>query len=234
MQEAPIITFENIPRGLGPPSISTTATALASDVGSVVRRPADAFSRSVTLFKKKGSDEKDWNIMLVDYTDPKKKKVTKIIVASMDGRLTLSKIQEGDILKKVNAKRIGPSYTAERVMALINEKWQQEGWVSIAVGNEEGDDVLVQATILKPKPTMSAQDMGLVVWTWGILCIKSIEPESLFSHTVLKASDHILSINDIDCDRVKPKDFNHILRELPDEITIVVKRGKLRWSGRFG
>ena len=56
-----MITFENIPRGLarGPPSIATTtATTLASDVGSVMRGPADAFSRSVTFFQKKGETEK--------------------------------------------------------------------------------------------------------------------------------------------------------------------------------
>ena len=199
-----------------------------------MRRPADAFSRSVTFFQKKGETEKDWNLILMDSSRSKKKKDQTIVVQSIEGRLTLSKIQEGDRLKRVNGKRIGPSYNAERAMALIDEKWEEEGWLSIAVGNEEGDDVLVQATIIKPKPTMTAEDMGLVVWTWGVLCIKEIGPESLFSHTVLKSSDHILSINDIDCDRIKPEDFNHIFRELPDEITIVVKRGKFRWSGRFG
>jgi|Transcript_18649 hypothetical protein len=231
----PVITFENIPRGRpGPPSIATTATALASDVGSVMRGPADAFSRSVTFFKKMEETEKDWSLVLVDSSRSKKKRDQKIVVHSIEGRLTLSKIQEGDELKKVNGKRIGPSYNAERAMALIDEKWEEEGWLSIAVGNEEGDDVLVQATIIKPKPTMTAENMGLAVWTWAVLCIREIKPESLFSYTVLKSSDHILSINDIDCDRIKPEDFNHIFRELPDEVTIVVKRGKFRWSGRFG
>jgi hypothetical protein len=231
----PVITFENIPRGRrGPPSIATTATALASDVGSVMRGRADAFSRSVTFFKKTEEIEKDWSLILVNSSRSKKKRDQKIVVHSIEGRLTLSKIQEGDELKKVNGKRIGPSYNAERAMALIDEKWEEEGWLSIAVGNEEGDDVLVQATIIKPKPTMTAEDMGLVVWTWGVLCVREIKPESLFSYTVLKSSDHILSINDIDCDRIKPEDFNHILRELPDEVTIVVRRGKFRWSGRFG
>jgi hypothetical protein len=199
-----------------------------------MRGPADAFSRSVTFFKKMEETEKDWSLVLVDSSRSKKKRDQKIVVHSIEGRLTLSKIQEGDELKKVNGKRIGPSYNAERAMALIDEKWEEEGWLSIAVGNEEGDDVLVQATIIKPKPTMTAENMGLAVWTWAVLCIREIKPESLFSYTVLKSSDHILSINDIDCDRIKPEDFNHIFRELPDEVTIVVKRGKFRWSGRFG
>jgi len=231
------MTFENIPRGPpGPPSVAnTTATTLASEVGSVVGAPADAFSRSVTFFKKKGdnpgAERKDWNIVVVDPPPSTKKKNQKLIITSVEGTVALSKIQPGDVLKKVNGKRIGPSYNAERAMALMEERMEEDGFLSIAVGNEEGDDVLVQATLIKPKPNMTAQDMRLVVWQWGILCIKEIKNDSLFSHTVLKATS---SINDIDCDRVTPEEFNHIVRELPDEVTIVVKRGRQRWSGRFG
>ena len=67
-----------------------------------------------------------------------------------------------------------------------------------------------------------------------MLLSQSISKNSIFEHTVLKATDHILTINDIDCDRVTPEGFAHIINELPLEVTIVVRRGKQRWTGRFG
>ena len=56
----------------------------------------------------------------------------------------------------------------------------------------------------------------------------------IFKNTVLKEADHIISVNDIVCDRMKPEDFAHVVNELPKEIHILVRRGKQRWSGKFG
>jgi hypothetical protein len=237
--EAPTFTIENIPQIPGPPSVArTAATTLASEVGSVLGAPADAFSRSITFFQS-GSEEKDWNVVLQDPPTTssrrgRNKKDAKLTIQSLEGKAALGRIQPGDTLKKINGKRIGPSYNAQRAMQYMDECMEKDGFLSIAVGNEEGSDVLVQATLIKPKPKLTAQDMGLLVWTWGILCIKEIEPDSLFSHTVLKATDHLESINDIECNEMSPESFNHIVHELEDEVTIVVIRGKQRWSGRFG
>ena len=72
------------------------------------------------------------------------------------------------------------------------------------------------------------------VWHWGFLCIKSIDDESIFKHTVLRPDDHIVSINGIECDRVGPAQFKLALDTLTKEITIVAKRRKQRFTGKFG
>lgn len=53
--------------------------------------------------------------------------------------------------------------------------------------------------------------------------------------TPLRVDDELESVNDIILeDHVEPEGFERIVRELPCEITIVVKRGKQRWNGNFG
>lgn len=65
------------------------------------------------------------------------------------------------------------------------------------------------------------------------LCIKSIDKDSIFKHTVLKPTDHIISINGIVCDNVQADAFAHVVQELTNEITITVLRRKQRFSGMF-
>ena len=211
---------------------TSIATELATDVGSVVRAPKDAFLRSITFFKDRPG--LDWSVTLRDPPPTTKNKDRKLSIDTIGGCIGLSLIQPGDFVKKINGRRIGPSYNAERAMALMNERFNEDEFLSLAVGNDDGDDVLVQATVLKPRSRMTYKEMGMTVWYWGVLCIKSISKNSVFAHTVLKPTDHILSINDIDCDRVSPEGFAHIINELPLEVTIVVRRGKQRWTGRFG
>ena len=174
----------------------------------------------------------DWDIQLADVTIKKRKQAIQI--ESIGGCVTCSKLKPGDQLKSINGKKIGPSYNAERAMEYMLQCWLDQGYLSVAVGNDLGRDILVQATVIKPRPDMTYKDMGMIVWIWGQLCIKSISKDSIFKHTVLKSSDHIISINDIDCERVSPEGFAHIIDELPREITIIVKRGKQRWTGKFG
>lgn len=209
-----------------------SATALASEVGSVVGEPRDAFLRSITFYI---NDETEWSMEFVD--PPKKKKGSrKPTVESMSGVVALSKIQLGDRIKSVNGKRIGLSYNAAGTRKLIDASIRNEQVLSIAVGNDMGDDILVQATIIKPRPEMTCEEMGLTVWLWGPLCVKSIEKNSFFSNSVLKEADEIVSVNDIDCwgTKVGPEGFCHIVDQLPRDVTIIVKRGKQRWTGKFG
>ena len=93
---------------------------------------------------------------------------------------------------------------------------------------------MVQVTVLKPNPEMTYEDMGLTVWMWGVLCIKEIDKHSIFKNTVLKESDHLISVNNILLENVSPEGFARIMNELPLDITIEVRRGKQRWSGKFG
>lgn len=177
----------------------------------------------------------EWGIQLVD-PPPRKKGSKKPIIENITGVITLSKLQIGDRIKSVNSKRISFSYNAERAMQLIEQSIEKEGILCLAVGNEEGQDTLIQATVIKPRPEMICEEMGIKVWHWGILCIKKIKKGSFFGHSVLKEGDEIVSVNDIDCwgTKVKPEGFEHIINSLPREVTVVVKRGKQRWSGKFG
>jgi hypothetical protein len=188
--------FENIPRGrAGPPSDfrSVATTQLASEVGSVVGRPGDAFLRSITFFK--DQPDMEWGIQIADPIV--QSKTNTLMIQSVEGSVALSRIQPGDYLKTVNGKRIGISYNAERVMDLMKDCLARDKVLSVDVGNKSGNDTLVQATILKPDPDMTYEDLGMVVWYWGTLCIKSIGKERFFKQTALKANDHIFSINDI-------------------------------------
>ena len=54
----------------------------------------------------------------------------------------------------------------ELMLRRMQKLWDREGVLSISTKNteEEADDVLVHATIIKPKPGMTYEDLGMVVW----------------------------------------------------------------------
>jgi hypothetical protein len=218
----------------GPPSVATTV--LASAVGSVVGPHREAFLTSFTFYK--DQPEMVWDLKLIDDAPTisrrfLRRQKSKVMVESIEGSFCLSQIKQGDNLMSINQKNIGPSLNAERALERMHNCLKEEGVLSVAVGNSEGDDILVQATIIKPRPDMTCKQLGMVVWYWGYICIKSIEKESIFKHTVLKVTDHIVSINDISCEGVSPQGVAHIIRSLPLEVTITVFRRKERATGNF-
>ncbi|KAG7337963.1 hypothetical protein IV203_032096 [Nitzschia inconspicua] len=232
------------------PSVDTTY--LASSVGSVVGPTRTAFLRSVT-FSKDEPDDLRWDITFSDdlpeeHNNGGGRKMQKsflglrrnktVMVASISGHMRLSKIQVGDVVTKINHKTIGPSYNAERVSKLLQQQQDPSNGnniISIQTGNENGIDTIVQVTIIKPRPDMTAKELGLGVWWWRGLCVRYITPKTLAAMTALKGDDELESVNDIILeDNVTPEGFERIVKELPCEVTIVVKRGKQRWSGQFG
>jgi hypothetical protein len=222
----------NSNRRSGPPSVATTA--LASAVGSVVGAPRDAFLKSITFLKDQPPESMGWGVRFADPITRRSRR-QKLHIDSVEGIFAVSRIQEGDYLKSINQKRCGPSLNAERALERMNQCLTNEGVLSVAVENKElGDDILVQATIIKPRPNMTYEELGMVVWVWGYLCIKSIDKQSIFKHSVLKSTDHIISINDILCDGMTPEQFADIIQALPIEVTLTVLRRKQRLSGMFG
>lgn len=160
------------------PSVDTTY--LASSVGSVVGPTRSAFLRSITFLKDEPVDLR-WDITFTDdvvdengniISSRKKKssllpsfrsKNKAVTVASISGHMTLSKIQVGDVVTKINSKRIGLSYNAERVSQCLSEATRND-MLSIQTGNENGADTIIQVTIIKPRPDMTAKELGLGVW----------------------------------------------------------------------
>eukprot|EP00526_Cylindrotheca_closterium_P019555 CAMPEP_0113607392 /NCGR_PEP_ID=MMETSP0017_2-20120614/3360_1 /TAXON_ID=2856 /ORGANISM="Cylindrotheca closterium" /LENGTH=235 /DNA_ID=CAMNT_0000515993 /DNA_START=12 /DNA_END=719 /DNA_ORIENTATION=+ /assembly_acc=CAM_ASM_000147 len=212
--------------------VSVATTALASEAGTTLGAPRDAFLRSVTFLI---DENTEWGVTLVD-PPPKKKGSRKPIIETMSGVICESKLQIGDRIKSVNGRKIGFSYNASRAMQLIETSVKRDGRLCLEVGNEDGEDILVQATLIKPRPEMTCEEMGLKTWLWGSLCIHKIEKDSLFGSSVLKEADELLSVNDIECwgTKVQPEAFHHIIDQLPRDVTVSVRRGKQRWTGKFG
>jgi hypothetical protein len=178
-----------------------------------------------------------------------------VTIASIDGHFALSHICVGDAVTRINGKKIGPSYNAQRCSDLINNicsnnnnerggggygnvknKNNDNGILSIQTGNENGLDTVLQATVIKPNPKSTAKQLGLEVWWWRGLMVRDIKPNSLFSMSGLKMDDELESINGISLtynDKITTKDFNRIVQELPCDITLVVKRNKHRVTGGF-
>ena len=189
---------------------------------SVVDNSKDPHLRCITF-----GQGQEWGIELID--PPKKSKVKGPIIQSVSGIIGQSKIQEGDVLKSVNGKKLGPSYDAASSLEFMHQRFQEDGVLSIAVGNKYGNDKLIEVTIIKPKAKMTCEEMGLSVRDWCGLSIQKIRRDSIFHSTTLKENDRIQSINGIDIagTKVTPEGVVQILDDLSMEITIVVKRVKL-------
>lgn len=94
-------------------------------------------------------------------------------------------------------------------------------------------DTLIDITIIKPRPDMTYNDFGVEVWNWPYLCVREIYKGSIFEHTPLQETDQIAAINDIDCSKMRAKEFATCVSELPEYITITVIRRKHRYTGSF-
>ena len=38
-----------------------------------------------------------------------------------------------------------------------------------------GKDIVVNVTVIKPRPDMTYEDLGLVVWNWPFLCVREVK-----------------------------------------------------------
>ena len=143
----------------------------------VFEDPTTQYKRSLsgTIFRSfnrsgSGSTSTDDNIdstdNSTDFSSSQKKKTKKsdqlVKIASIGGHLSLSKLQVGEVVTKINSKKIGPSYNAQRCTDLLNKCLDtDDGIVSVQTGNDDGIDTVVQVTVIKPDPNMSCQDLGL-------------------------------------------------------------------------
>lgn len=221
-----------------------------ADPVSVRRMPSSSASVSST-----STSSSSWGSKVIQKAKKvnlpigKNKHKHSITIASIEGHAALSRIAVGDVVTKINGKKIGPSYNAQRCSKLVHKICSGENsssgiyssnnttFISIQTGNENGLDTVLEATVLKPHPGATAKDLGLEVWWWRGLCVRAVKPNSMFEHSGLKIDDELESINGISLtynDKVTAKDFNRIFQEeLPCEVTIVVKRCKHRYSGEF-
>lgn len=163
----------------------------------------------------------------------KQRNKNNVTVGSIEGDASLSQIAVGDAVTAINGKRIGSKYDAERCKNLVKKICRKhrggKGFVTIQTGNEHGIDTILEATILKPHPEATAEELGLEVWWWKGLVIRNVHMMKMFQHTGLRTDDEIESINGISMSLSDPSrvaEFDLIFRESPLEVTIVVKRNR--------
>ncbi|KAL3797263.1 hypothetical protein HJC23_004555 [Cyclotella cryptica] len=162
------------------------------------------------------------------------KKPKQLIVHDFEGLIEFSSLRQGDSLVSINKRRISAEeYSADEAMQYMRTCLENDGVLFVTTENPEGKDILINITIIKPKPEMTYQDLGLIVWNWPLLVVREIKENSIFQHTALRETDQIAAINDIDCSRMKEKEFAVCVGELEREITLTVLRRKHRYTGSY-
>ena len=164
----------------------------------------------------------------------KSKKKNLLIVEDFDGLVEFSSLEPGDRLVSINKKKIVPEeYSAEEAEAFMQDCLEKQGVLHVTTENPYGDDIIINVTIIKPRPDMSYEEVSLLVWNWPYLCVREIKEGSIFEHTVVQEMDQISAINDIDCSNMRKKGFAQCINELHTEITLTLIRRKHRYTGSF-
>ena len=116
----------------------------------------------------------------------------------------------------------------------MDECIEKEGVLNIVTENNMGEDILLHITIIKPRRDMTYHELGLHVWNWPYLCVHQIHEGSIFEHMPIREMDQIRAINDIDCSKMREREFaTVVVEELGMELTITLVRRKHRYTGSF-
>ncbi|KAL7467057.1 hypothetical protein ACHAXS_007327 [Conticribra weissflogii] len=158
-----------------------------------------------------------------------------LFIDDFEGLIEYSCFAHGDSLVSINNKKIKPAeFTAEKATDYMHRCLQEEGVLHIIAENTSGNDTVINVTIVRPRPNMTYHDLGLIVWNWPFLCVREIREGSIFQHTCIKEGDQISAINDIDCTKLRAREFAKCVDELPGmEITITLVRRKHRANMSF-
>eukprot|EP00581_Thalassiosira_minuscula_P016223 CAMPEP_0183735696 /NCGR_PEP_ID=MMETSP0737-20130205/47409_1 /TAXON_ID=385413 /ORGANISM="Thalassiosira miniscula, Strain CCMP1093" /LENGTH=324 /DNA_ID=CAMNT_0025969521 /DNA_START=255 /DNA_END=1229 /DNA_ORIENTATION=+ len=166
--------------------------------------------------------------------DSLKKKRPQLIVENYEGLVEFSSIETGDRLLAINKRKIKPDeYSAEDAMGYMKQCLETDGVLHVSTESPHGKDNIINVTVIKPRPGMTYEDLGLVVWNWPFLCVRAIKEDSIFQHTAVKETDQIAAINDIDCTNMRENAFATCVSELGMEITITLIRRKHRYTGSY-
>ncbi len=158
-----------------------------------------------------------------------------LLIDDFDGLLKYSSFEHGDKLISVNNIIIDPNkFCSTSAVDYMRHILHESGVLHIIAQNPNGNDTDINVTIIRPRPNMGYCDLGLEVWNWPYLCVRAIKPGSIFKHTCINEGDEITAINDIDCTKLRAKDFAKCVDELPGmEITISLIRRKHRATMSF-
>mmetsp|Transcript_11144 Transcript_11144/g.18370 ORF Transcript_11144/g.18370 Transcript_11144/m.18370 type:complete len:344 (+) Transcript_11144:139-1170(+) len=157
-----------------------------------------------------------------------------LTITDYEGLFEYSSIQTGDELLSINTHTIDPKlFDAQGARTFMDECIEKEGVLNIVTENPMGEDILLHITIIKPRRDMTYHDLGLIVWNWPYLCVHQINEGSIFEHTPIREMDQIMAINDIDCSKMREREFATVVEGLGMELTITLVRRKHRYTGSF-
>lgn len=161
-------------------------------------------------------------------------KSPRYLIADFMGLMEYSHFQSGDHLLSVNKQVIDPRLmTSQEARSYMNECLKKDGVLNVVTENPNGDDILINVTVIKPRRSMNYEELGLIVWNWPYLCVRQINEGSIFEYTPVQETDQIVAINDIDCSKMRTRAFATCVEELPTELTITLIRRKHRYTGSF-
>lgn len=154
---------------------SVATTRLASEVGSVMGAPKIPRVKSFTFYAGKDTDDDDdesdnnvpvdWNMELKDGQIRRK---ARVLVDSVRGSMAeWCGIRAGDHLKSINGTDISAKWDAARAKQHMQTCLTEDGYLSVAAVDPDGDEVWIRATIIKPNPEATLADLGMTVWYWG-------------------------------------------------------------------
>jgi hypothetical protein len=174
---------------------SVATTQLATEVGSVMGVSKTPFLKSFTVKRRQkvaetttdNANEEEPETVAVDwgsleFKDVKVKRKKRVMVQNLRGLIAqeYSGIKEGDYVHSIDLQPVSlksSEWDAEKVKTTIDEP-SELPYFCLATTFPTGNDVWVQATIIKPDPDMTLEEMGMTVWFWGFVSTQYLRKRS--------------------------------------------------------
>lgn len=181
------ILLGNLPNFDADRSVATTQ--LATEVGSMMGVSKTPFLKSFTIQRRKtvsptenaapsadnveepDTVEIDWGSL--EFKDVKVKRKNRVMVQNLRGLIAqdYSGIKEGDYVHSIDLEPVSSSSSdAESVQNKLAQPTELP-YFCLATTFPTGNDVWVQATIIKPDRDMTLEEMGMTVWFWGYVSV---------------------------------------------------------------
>ena len=155
-----------------------------------------------------------------DDSDGDTSKVLSISAIAPGSILSATPLRPGFIMLSINNK---PCRTGNKTKAAqyLRESY---GELNLVVQNPDGDPNYVQAMAMKLDPRAKV-GIGFQGYTFGTDYVKisSINPMSIFAHSVLNVGDKVLSINAQSCRNYRPSDAVNLVKQAKETLNIVVE-----------
>lgn len=124
-------------------------------------------------------------------------------------------LEEGDLILSVNHS----SCELKNDTHVSRQLRRAKAFVTIVVHRPQDDAYLMSTTVMKPEST-SKVGIGIQIYD-GALRVSSIDPEGLFSNSILSVGDKVVSICGISCACMDSSSAIRLIRQEEKMVTIV-------------